>query len=57
MLWTLRFVDEFFKMDQEQFEADLPLNMGQWLSIPLVSMGVILMIYIYRKKNKLEESK
>ncbi|MFT4736215.1 MAG: phosphatidylglycerol:prolipoprotein diacylglycerol transferase [Cyclobacteriaceae bacterium] len=57
MLWTLRFVDEFFKMDQEKFEADLPLNMGQWLSIPLVSMGVILMIYIYRKKSKLEESK
>ncbi|MEM9324438.1 MAG: prolipoprotein diacylglyceryl transferase, partial [Bacteroidota bacterium] len=51
LLWSLRFVDEFFKMDQEDFEADLPLNMGQWLSIPMFLMGVGVMIYIYQKRG------
>jgi phosphatidylglycerol:prolipoprotein diacylglycerol transferase len=52
LLWSLRFVDEFFKMNQEDFEADIPLNMGQWLSIPLVLMGVAVMIAAYNKQNK-----
>ena len=51
LLWSLRFFDEFFKMDQEAFEADLPLNMGQWLSIPLFLMGLGVMIYAYRRKS------
>jgi len=52
MLWSARFVDEFFKMDQEDFEADLALNMGQWLSIPMFLIGLGVMIYIYQKKGK-----
>ncbi len=44
VLFTLRFLDEFFKIDQEAFEADLPLNMGQILSIPFVIAGVYLMV-------------
>ncbi len=51
LLWSLRFVDEFFKMDQEAFEADLPLNMGQWLSIPMFLMGLGVMIYIYSRRS------
>jgi phosphatidylglycerol:prolipoprotein diacylglycerol transferase len=51
MLWSMRFVDEFFKMDQEAFEADIPLNMGQWLSIPLFLMGVTVLIWVYRRKD------
>ena len=31
-----RFFIEFVKNDQEAFEADMMLNMGQWLSIPFV---------------------
>ena len=45
LLWTLRFFDEFFKMNQEAFEDDLALNMGQWLSIPLALFGLAIMIY------------
>lgn len=56
MLWSLRFVDEFFKMDQEAFEADLPLNMGQWLSIPMFLMGVLVMLWSL-KNNKIESKK
>lgn len=52
LLWSLRFVDEFFKMNQEPFEENIPLNMGQWLSIPLFIMGIIVMIYVYRRDDK-----
>lgn len=53
VLWTLRFVDEYFKMNQEAFEDDLALNMGQILSIPLVVAGLGLMIYIFRQEKKM----
>ena len=57
ILWSLRFGDEFFKMNQEDFEEDLVLNMGQILSIPMVLIGIILMIWIYRNKfPKMSES-
>lgn len=47
----LRFFYEFLKENQEEFEASLPINMGQILSIPLVVAGVILLIYSYRQKK------
>lgn len=52
LLWSLRFVDEYFKMNQEAFEEDLALNMGQWLSIPLFLAGIAVMIFIYRRDQK-----
>jgi prolipoprotein diacylglyceryl transferase len=51
LLWSLRFVDEFFKMNQEAFEEKLTLNMGQILSIPLTIAGIVLMIWIYRRDS------
>ena len=35
-----RFLIEFIKNDQEAFEADMILNMGQLLSIPFILLGV-----------------
>ena len=52
VLWAARFTDEFFKMNQVDFEADMSLNMGQWLSIPLTIIGVILMVRICTKKDQ-----
>lgn len=51
LLWSFRFVDEFFKMNQEAFEEDLPLNMGQWLSIPLFLVGLVLLVRAYQKRE------
>ncbi len=51
LLWSLRFVDEFFKMNQEAFEEGLPINMGQILSIPGFLFGAIVMIYAMRNKK------
>ena len=38
-IFTSRFFIEFLKNDQEAFEADMILNMGQILSIPFVILG------------------
>jgi prolipoprotein diacylglyceryl transferase len=40
-----RFCVEFVKEVQVGFERDMMLNMGQWLSVPLFVLGVVLMIY------------
>ena len=44
LIFTFRFFVEFFKEPQEAFEAEMTLNMGQWLSIPFVILGVACMI-------------
>lgn len=52
ILFGLRFVHEFFKENQVNFEDEIPLNMGQWLSIPLILAGVYLLIQVSRKPKK-----
>jgi prolipoprotein diacylglyceryltransferase len=48
ILWMERFVDEFFKENQVDFENSMALNMGQWLSIPFIIVGIIFMIRSFR---------
>jgi prolipoprotein diacylglyceryl transferase len=43
-----RFIIEFLKEDQVPFEANLPLDMGQLLSIPFIAAGVYI---IYHARN------
>ena len=43
-IFTFRFFIEYTKEIQEAFEASLPLDMGQILSIPFILIGVICMI-------------
>lgn len=40
LLFTFRFLVEFLKENQVDFENKLPLNMGQLLSIPLILVGI-----------------
>lgn len=49
-VFGMRFVWEYFKENQVDFEEGLALNMGQTLSIPLVIGGMIL-IYLAAKKG------
>lgn len=44
LLFTERFIDEFFKENQAAFEGSLPLNMGQLLSIPFIIIGIIMIV-------------
>jgi len=50
VLWSLRFVYEFLKEPQVDFETSMTLNMGQLLSIPLVIVGVFILIRALQKK-------
>lgn len=45
ILWIFRFVVESLKENQSAFENDLPLNMGQILSIPYIIVGVTLLLF------------
>jgi prolipoprotein diacylglyceryl transferase len=51
LIWCfgLRFFFEYLKENQEAFEADMLLNMGQILSIPLVIAGIIIVVLSYRQ--------
>jgi len=44
IVFVTRFCLEFIKLDQEAFESNLWLNMGQILSIPFIIWGVYLII-------------
>jgi phosphatidylglycerol---prolipoprotein diacylglyceryl transferase len=51
LIFGIRFIVEFVKEVQVDFEQDMVLNMGQILSIPMVLAG--LAILIYSKRNKI----
>ncbi|MFY0651297.1 MAG: prolipoprotein diacylglyceryl transferase [Cyclobacteriaceae bacterium] len=51
-LWSARFVDEMFKENQEAFEEGMALNMGQLLSIPMVTIGIIMLVVTLKKGAK-----
>ena len=40
ILFSGRFLLEFTKMEQAAFAADWIFNMGQWLSVPLIAVGI-----------------
>lgn len=49
ILFTSRFLIEYVKNPQEEFEVGMPLNMGQILSIPFILMGVGFIIYAFSR--------
>ncbi len=49
MVFSARFFIEFIKEEQEAFEKGMTLNMGQWLSIPFVLAGIVLIILAIKK--------
>ena len=51
-LWSLRMLDELLKENQVPWESDIPMNMGQWLSIPMIVIGLVIFIKTFpAKKN------
>lgn len=45
LLFLARFLIEFFKENQESFENNMILNMGQILSIPFILIGLTLIVW------------
>ena len=55
-LFGIRFLIEFIKNPQEDFEVGMILNMGQLLSIPFIVAGCVLLYRVYHApKKKLEK--
>ncbi len=56
LLWTIRLVIEFYKEPQDTKDAMLlmetGLDKGQWLSIPMILIGIGFMIYGYKSYKK-----
>ena len=49
-LFGARFIIEFVKEEQVAFEQNMTLDMGQWLSMPFIALGVILVVLSHRGK-------
>lgn len=58
-LFLSRFLIEYLKNSQEIWEETMTLNMGQWLSLPFIIAGIILIIITSKKDigNKLDIKK
>jgi len=56
LLWTIRLFVEFYKEPQDTEDAQLllrtGLNTGQWLSIPMLLIGIGFIIYGYKSYKK-----
>lgn len=57
LIFAQRFLMEFIKESQVAFEDNLLLNMGQILSLPLIIIGILIMVWSFKKvaNHKLHE--
>ena len=53
LIFTARFIIEFFKEDQVGFEDGMTFNMGQLLSVPYIVVGIGFIVYGLWKTKKL----
>ena len=51
VIFTARFVIEFIKEVQVDFESNMFFDMGQWLSIPFIVLGIAFLYYSFAKKT------
>lgn len=54
-IFFTRFMLEFIKNPQEIFEANMLINMGQILSLPLIIWGLVLIVRALRRPSALED--
>ena len=52
MTFSFRFFIEYFKENQTYFEAYLPLNMGQILSVPFILAGIY---FVYKSRKNVKK--
>lgn len=51
LLFSVRFFIEFLKEDQVAFESGMILNMGQYLSLPFIALGMIIVLVKAKPKS------
>lgn len=52
MLWSVRFMVEFVKEAQVDQRAEWALNTGQWLSLPFIAIGLLLIVRAQQQYSK-----
>lgn len=52
MIFGTRFCFEFIKNKQVDFEENMNLDMGQWLSVPFILCGLFFVVMAIRDRNK-----
>jgi phosphatidylglycerol---prolipoprotein diacylglyceryl transferase len=52
LVFTARLFIEFLKEDQVAFEAAMKINMGQWLSIPFILLGIVGLYWSLSRKKR-----
>jgi len=55
VLFGGRFLIEFLKQPQVDFEQNMTLNMGQWLSIPFIIAGIGLLWWVNKQSEKVNK--
>ncbi|MBR5850062.1 MAG: prolipoprotein diacylglyceryl transferase [Alistipes sp.] len=55
-IFLTRFLIEFIKTEQEAFEKGWALDMGQWLSIPFIALGVYMLVKALRTVPQQEQA-
>lgn len=55
-IFLTRFLIEFIKTEQEAFEKGWALDMGQWLSIPFIALGVYMLVKALRTAPQQEQA-
>lgn len=56
LVFMARFLIEFVKANQVAFENDMTLNMGQWLSLPFIVIGFLIVIVKFLQPKSKETS-
>ncbi|MCW2120860.1 prolipoprotein diacylglyceryl transferase [Flavobacterium sp. 7A] len=51
LIFIMRILIEFLKIDQSEFEKGMPLNMGQLLSTPFILVGLYFVIKSFKKNS------
>jgi prolipoprotein diacylglyceryl transferase len=54
LIFVQRFLMEFLKESQVAFEDNLLLNMGQILSLPLIAVGILIMVWSFKKHDPIQ---
>lgn len=57
LIFIVRFLVEFIKENQADFESAMPINMGQVLSLPFIILGLLIMNLKFNKKTTLNSLK
>ena len=50
LVFTARFLIEFIKENQVDFEEKMAMNMGQWLSLPFIVAGAVILYLALKEK-------